>query len=153
MSTVSFAGKAVVGLIINKKKENAVMGIMFNNVANLGESAQFDLAAAYPIFNDDLLCKNYLASKWPVFYIACTPGFINSVNALPAIGGDALDMAFWSIKDGDKQKSVAVIFGEHHAYSKSIIEHSDMRIGHDGEVYREVDNKVLIDIETYKHYG
>lgn len=152
LSAVSFAGKAVVALIINRQEENAVMGINFNNVANLGESTQFDVAAAYPIFNDEFLCRRYFVSvtEWPVFYIACMPEFINSVNTLPPIDSEALDMVFWSIREGNKQKSEAVIFGDHHAHTTSIIEHSDI-IGESGEVLREV--TALTDAETFRHYG
>ena len=154
---ISFASKAVVGLIINRKEDNAAMGISFNNVANLGESAQFDLYAAYPIFNDEFICKNYLVNQWPIFYIACMPEFINSVSSLPSVNGEdeeeALDMVFWSIKDGDTLKSEAVIFGKHRSHIASIIEHSNMKIGEMGEIIQDSGGKTLIDADDFKHYG
>jgi hypothetical protein len=143
MHISNITAKASIALIVGKEEGNTTkMGINFNNVALFDESGhQFDLYSAYPIFNDEMTCRNYFietVTDWPVFFIACTPEFIRSIITLPPIVTsnevEVLALALWNIKDGDKTKSNAVIFGDHHSHIASIIEHSGLAVGTGGTI-------------------
>lgn len=133
------------------------MGINFNNVRNLDAYGKESyLRASYPIYNNEFVCKTYFVDEWPIFYIACMPAFINSVNALPPAdkdgNEDVLGMAFWSIKDGEISLSEAFVFGEHHSYISSVIEHSGMKLV-DGKIIEELGSKNIVDADQLKHYA
>jgi len=138
MHISNISDRAAVGLIVNYKSgNNTKMGISFNNVQNSEMGTQFDLYAAYPIFNSEMACVSYFIEdigEWPVYYIACNEPFIKSICTLPPIvslTGDEepfLDLVFYNVKDGSTVKSETIVFGDHKANVGSIIEHSDLKV-------------------------
>jgi len=144
----NITNQAAVDLIVNRERRNEKIGISFSNIAKIGDfKRQFDVYAAYPIFNYEMIYCTFIVGEWPVIYIACTAPFIKSVGILPPImtseGLEALDIIFWNIKDGDALKSETIIFGDHHSYIASIIQYSEEA---DGEGRTVSANESDIDI-------
>ncbi len=159
LAHISFANKAAIGLIKDPSGKN-IWGISFNNSIKGSDSGyQFDIFATYPIFNDEMVCKTYFIENlkdWPVFYIATTPGFINSVSTLPPIitsdEDEVLSLVLWNLKDDGKTMSEAMIFGNHHSSTQSVIEHSDKVDENGAIVQASANGSKNIEIDSLRSY-